>query len=57
MTTRTQDKTYKRRILSDFVAHQINLESEPSSFKQAMSFPNWRQAMTDELNALASNGT
>jgi Reverse transcriptase (RNA-dependent DNA polymerase) len=57
MTTRTQDNTYKRRIFSDFVAHQINLESEPSSFKQAMSSPNWRQAMTDELNALASNGT
>jgi Reverse transcriptase (RNA-dependent DNA polymerase) len=57
MTTRTQDNTYKKRIFSNFVAHQINLESEPSSFKQAMSSPNCRQAMTDELNALASNGT
>jgi hypothetical protein len=57
MITRSRDNSRKPREFPNYVAHQINLESEPSTFKQAMSSEQRRNAMTQELNALATNNT
>jgi Reverse transcriptase (RNA-dependent DNA polymerase) len=57
MITRSRDNSCKPQEFPNYVAHQSNLESEPSTFKQVMSSEQWRNAMTQELNALATNNT
>ena len=57
MTTRTQDNTRRIRTFPNHVAYSTTLETEPSSFTQANSKPEWRNAMSLEMNALALNKT
>ncbi|KAJ4762199.1 Gag/pol [Rhynchospora pubera] len=57
MTTRTKDHTRKPRHFNDFVAHLASLETEPRSFNQANTLPAWREAMANEIQALALNKT
>ncbi|KAJ4761435.1 hypothetical protein LUZ62_071810 [Rhynchospora pubera] len=57
MTTRSKDNSRKPRYFPEFVAFHASLESEPTSFTKANSDPTWRQAMANELDALARNNT
>ncbi|KAJ4753844.1 polyprotein [Rhynchospora pubera] len=57
MITRTRDNTRKPRHFPDFVAHLTTLDHEPSTFSQANTRPEWRQAMSVEIDALAANNT
>jgi histone deacetylase 1/2 len=57
MITRTRDNTRRPRDFPDHVALSATIETEPSSFTQANTKPEWRQAMALEINALALNNT
>jgi Reverse transcriptase (RNA-dependent DNA polymerase) len=57
MTTRTRDNTRRIRSFPDHVAYSTTLQTEPTSFTQANSKPEWRHAMSLEINALAANNT
>jgi Reverse transcriptase (RNA-dependent DNA polymerase) len=57
MTTRTRDNTRRIRSFPDHVPYSTTLETEPTSFTQANFKPEWRHAMSLEINALATNNT
>ncbi|KAJ1692760.1 hypothetical protein LUZ63_009458 [Rhynchospora breviuscula] len=57
MTTRSRDNTRKPRHFPDCVALITTLEQEPTTFVQANSKIEWRQAMAHEIEALATNNT
>ncbi|KAJ3691762.1 hypothetical protein LUZ61_020926 [Rhynchospora tenuis] len=57
MITRNKDKTRKPRYFPNHVAYLTNLEQEPTTFAKANPIPQWREAMTSEINALALNNT
>lgn len=59
MVTRTRDNTRKTRLFPDHVAYLSisSSEAEPSTFHQAQQIPHWREAMAQEITALANNNT
>lgn len=57
MVTRTRDNTRRLRTFPDHVAYLASLDSEPTTFAQANTQPEWRQAMATEIDALARNQT
>lgn len=57
MITRQRDHTRTPRTFPYFVAYHIALDTEPSTFAQANTVPEWRQAMATEIDALARNQT
>ncbi|KAJ1686058.1 hypothetical protein LUZ63_017448 [Rhynchospora breviuscula] len=57
MTTRTRDNTRKPRHFTDFVAFHSTLDKEPTTFAKASPHLEWRQAMMNEIDALAANHT
>lgn len=57
MTTRNKDNTRRARQFPDHIAFSTSLEIEPSTFTQANSKTEWRNAMALEMNALALNKT
>lgn len=57
MTTRTRDNTRKPRTFPNHVAYSTSLETEPTTFAQANTHPEWRHAMAQEIDALAHNQT
>jgi hypothetical protein len=64
MLTRQKTNSLKSK---SFPTHQLytsshlsaltDLDSEPTCFSQASKHAHWRQAMSNELNALAQNAT
>jgi hypothetical protein len=57
MVTRAKDNTQQLKIFPDFVALHAITEVDPTTFNQVDKSPQWRAAMSDELNALAKNNT
>jgi Reverse transcriptase (RNA-dependent DNA polymerase) len=57
MTTRTTDKTFKKREYPGFVSFYIDSTPDPTTFNQANKSEHWRFAMANEINALADNKT
>lgn len=57
MITRARDNTRKPRAFLDHVALSTTLETEPNTFSQANTHPEWRNSMAIEMNALAQNNT
>jgi Reverse transcriptase (RNA-dependent DNA polymerase) len=60
MTTRTKTNSLRPKKFPDhqvYTAGQDSILEEPTCFTQAVKFPVWRQAMTEELSALAQNST
>ncbi|KAJ4816146.1 hypothetical protein LUZ62_028712 [Rhynchospora pubera] len=57
MVTRFRDNTRKPRHFPDCVALVTTLDHEPTTFSQANSHIEWRQAMAKEIEALAANKT
>jgi hypothetical protein len=57
MITRSKDNTRKLKHFPDFIALHSFSEVDPTTFHQAEKSPQWRAAMSDELNALAMNNT
>jgi hypothetical protein len=57
MVTRTRDHTRRVRTFPDHVAFTATIETEPTSFLQANSKPEWRHTMANEMNALTQNNT
>lgn len=56
MQTRSKDVIYKPKQPFNLLAtkHPIRTPIQPSSYKQALSLPEWKQA-TNEFNALERN--
>jgi hypothetical protein len=57
MMTRAKDNTRQLNFFPDFIALHATTELDPTTFNQADKSPQWRAAMSDELNALAKNNT
>jgi Reverse transcriptase (RNA-dependent DNA polymerase) len=57
MITRTRDQTRRTKQFPEHIALLSSLDHEPSTFTQANQHPHWRQAMADEITALAANNT
>lgn len=57
MITRTRDNTRRSRQFPDHVAYHTYLDVEPTTFAQANTQYEWRQAMAQEIYALATNNT
>lgn len=57
MITRTQDNTRRSKLMPEFVAYLSTLETEPATFSQAQKHACWRESMTTEMAALATNHT
>ncbi|KAL5548077.1 hypothetical protein UlMin_003308 [Ulmus minor] len=58
MTTRAKNNITKPlQKLNLHTQKTISQPTAPTSVSQALKDPNWRQAMSDEYNALVRNGT
>ncbi|GKV15734.1 hypothetical protein SLEP1_g26493 [Rubroshorea leprosula] len=57
MTTRSQNNIFKPRTLFLATKHPLDSSIEPTCVSQALKNPQWRQAMSDEFNALVRQGT
>lgn len=57
MITRTRDNTRRPRTFPDHVALLATVEAEPTTYSQANSQQQWRQAMEIEFRALTDNQT
>jgi hypothetical protein len=57
MVTRTRDNTRRPQQFPDHVAFLTTLDHKPSTFSQANNHEHWRQAMAQEISALAHNKT
>jgi len=54
MTTRSKSGIFKPKT---FLTHTTSTSHIPTSISEALSSPQWLQAMTDEYNALLTNHT
>jgi hypothetical protein len=57
MVTRTKDSTRHAKEFRNFIVFHFSIEPDPTSFTQAVKSSNWRDAMANEINALAKNNT
>jgi Reverse transcriptase (RNA-dependent DNA polymerase) len=57
MVTRTKDSTHPAKKFPDFVVFHSSIDPDPTSFTQVAKSSNWRDAMANEINALAKNNT
>ncbi|GKV38114.1 hypothetical protein SLEP1_g46060 [Rubroshorea leprosula] len=57
MTTKSQHNIFKPKTLFTATKHPIDPPLEPTCVSQALKHPQWRQAMSDEFNALVHQGT
>ena len=58
MTTRSKNGIFKpKKRLFTATKHPLPENLEPSSVREAMKYPHWRQAMAEEFDALLRNGT
>ncbi|GKV02336.1 hypothetical protein SLEP1_g14789 [Rubroshorea leprosula] len=57
MTTRSQNNIFKPRTLFLATKHPLDNSIEPTCVSHALNNPQWRQAMSDEFNALVRQGT
>ena len=57
VVTRAMNNIRKPNPKYALVTSTTDLSIEPSCFSQAQKFPEWRQAMADEFNALQRTGT
>ncbi|GKV19984.1 hypothetical protein SLEP1_g30170 [Rubroshorea leprosula] len=57
MTTHSQNNIFKPRTLFLATKHPLDSSIEPTCVSQALKNPQWRQAMSDEFNALVRQGT
>ncbi|KAJ4757139.1 hypothetical protein LUZ62_067514 [Rhynchospora pubera] len=57
MVTRTKDQTRRTKLFPGYVAYTSIITTEPTCFTQADKIKEWREAMSEEINALAKNNT
>ena len=57
MTTRSMNNIFKPKQLHIMSKHYLPLPLEPTCVTQAVSHPEWREAMSSELTALMRHGT
>ena len=59
MVTRSKAGIFKKKIYtaSTVSSSLIPIFAEPSNVQEALSSPKWKQAMTEEFNALMQNQT
>ncbi|GKU95397.1 hypothetical protein SLEP1_g8760 [Rubroshorea leprosula] len=57
MITRSQNNIFKPKTLFTMTKHPIDPPLEPTCVSQALKHHQWRQAMSDEFNALVRQGT
>uniref|UniRef100_A0A2N9H7X1 Reverse transcriptase Ty1/copia-type domain-containing protein n=1 Tax=Fagus sylvatica TaxID=28930 RepID=A0A2N9H7X1_FAGSY len=57
MTTRSMNKIFKPKQVNSVSKHPLPQTIEPTSVSQAISQPQWREAMSTELTALMKHGT
>ena len=57
MTTRSMNKIFKPKTINVTSKHTLPPTIEPSTVRQAISQPHWREAMSAELTALMQHGT
>uniref|UniRef100_A0A2N9J3U8 CCHC-type domain-containing protein n=1 Tax=Fagus sylvatica TaxID=28930 RepID=A0A2N9J3U8_FAGSY len=57
MTTRSMNKIFKPKQVNSVSKHPLPQTIEPTSVSQAISQPQWREAMSIELTALMKHGT
>ncbi|KAJ0090318.1 hypothetical protein Patl1_14878 [Pistacia atlantica] len=57
MTTRSMNKIFKPKQLNSVSKHPLPESIEPTCVSQALSQPQWRDAMSNELTALMKHST
>ncbi|GAU41761.1 hypothetical protein TSUD_13620 [Trifolium subterraneum] len=57
VVTRSQNNIFKPKRMFHATSHPLPENLEPSNIRQAMQHSHWRQAISDEFNALLRNGT
>lgn len=57
MTTRSKSRIFKPKKVHFVSKHPLPESVEPTCVTQALKYPEWQQAMTDEFMALMRNGT